>query len=571
MTTEQSENVGWPPRLTVEIEPVLRLFTGENFYSSADAALREAVLNAIDAIGRRQQTDAALAPFIESTFDTQTRTITISDNGEGMDRGDIANLFAKVGSTASQIARAGAQQYRAIGEFGIGALSYFLVSEEYHLYSCRNGQEPVALKFTAAMLDGKSQAQAIPPARSEVGTTVVLFAKSPELFELLRDKFNHWIRNVPGLRAQVVPDNVELKQGGLTRNVRKISVIDKPAWIEETDLGPPEDLTVWDKYDGKGRVDVLYRGVFVERLEIDNLWGFEGALHVDPKHFRPKLNREGFVGDKLKGEVTPFLRSLHPAVLKEAIRCVGELLRERSDWSLNKAITLWLAVPRSADYSEAFRVWDAEFRTRQAFRVLSRDTEQEMSIADLTTSGAARLYLAPESIDQSNTVITQAIRVLRAQGEFVVQGLKRQDGYMTSAPMTAGSTAWLLLNTFRAELPEIIEVQTIAETVVSQQSVADIYTATPIVKLVRLGAQGAPFVAVRGEIWMNIESDVGKRIVSEVCKRNEGHLGLWVACMMFAPEQSQALSQVGSLLRGMSPQQQRLGLVRRQLLRSLVG
>lgn len=44
---------GWPPRLTVDIEPVLRLFTGENFYSSADAALREAVLNAIDAIGRR--------------------------------------------------------------------------------------------------------------------------------------------------------------------------------------------------------------------------------------------------------------------------------------------------------------------------------------------------------------------------------------------------------------------------------------------------------------------------------------------------------------------------------------
>jgi hypothetical protein len=30
---------------------VLRLFTGENFYSSADAALREAVRNAIDAIG----------------------------------------------------------------------------------------------------------------------------------------------------------------------------------------------------------------------------------------------------------------------------------------------------------------------------------------------------------------------------------------------------------------------------------------------------------------------------------------------------------------------------------------
>ena len=49
-----------------------------------------------------------------------------------------------------------------------------------------------------------------------------------------------------------------------------------PAWIQESDLGPPEDLDVWDQYDGKGRVDVLYRGVFVERLEVDQLWGFEG-------------------------------------------------------------------------------------------------------------------------------------------------------------------------------------------------------------------------------------------------------------------------------------------------------
>jgi hypothetical protein len=137
--------------------------------------------------------------------------------------------------------------------------------------------------------------------------------------------------------------------------------------------------------------------------------------------------------------------------------------------------------------------------------------------------------------------------------------------------MTASSTAWLLLNIFRTELPEIIDINSVCETIVSQESVAEIYTVGPAVKLVRLGAQAAPFVAVRDEIWMNIESDAGKSIVLEVCKRNEGHIGLWVACMMFAPEQSQALTQAGSLLRRMNPVPQRLGLVRRQLLRSLVG
>jgi hypothetical protein len=193
-----------------------------------------------------------------------------------------------------------------------------------------------------------------------------------------------------------------------------------------------------------------------------------------------------------------------------------------------------------------------------------------MSIMELVGVHAERLYLAPERIDQANPVISQAIRVLRARGSLVVQGLQRQDGYMASAPMTANSTAWLLLNTFRAELPEIVDVNAIAEAVVSEQSVADIYTVGPAVKLVRLGVQAAPFVAVRGEIWINMESDAGKKIILEICKRNEGHLGLWVACMMFAPEQSQALNQVGSLLRNMNPVPQRLGLVRRQLLRSLI-
>ena len=193
----------WPPRLTVEIAPVLRLFTGENFYSSADAALREAVLNAIDAIGRRQETEPALEPQINVIFDRTNQTITIADNGDGMNRDDVGRLFTKVGSTASQIASAGEKRYRAVGEFGIGALSYFLVSDQYEVHTCKTGHEAFALKFTSAMLDGQTQAEDLQVTRTEVGTTIILFAKSPALFEQLHKRFSHWMRNVKGLRAHV--------------------------------------------------------------------------------------------------------------------------------------------------------------------------------------------------------------------------------------------------------------------------------------------------------------------------------------------------------------------------------
>ena len=61
--------VDWPPSLTIETESVLKLFTGENFYSSADAAIREVILNSIDAIGRRKDEEPNTEANIEIEFD----------------------------------------------------------------------------------------------------------------------------------------------------------------------------------------------------------------------------------------------------------------------------------------------------------------------------------------------------------------------------------------------------------------------------------------------------------------------------------------------------------------------
>jgi len=60
-------------------------------------------------------------------------------------------------------------------------------------------------------------------------------------------------------------------------------------------------------------------------------------------------------------------------------------------------------------------------------------------------------------------------------------------------------------------------------------------------------------------------------IVEEICKRNEGHLSLWVACMMHVPEHGDRLNAIGALLRGKKVSAQRLGLVRRQYLRGLIA
>jgi hypothetical protein len=366
-----------------------------------------------------------------------------------------------------------------------------------------------------------------------------------------------------------LPEQARLTQGGLTRAVFPIEISERPEWIEYAEIGPPTELTIWDQTDGRGRVDVLYRGVFVERIEIDRLWGLEGAIHVDPKFFRPKLNREGFVGDKLKTEVTPFLQSTHPLVLVRALESISNLLEQSTALSLDKAITLWLAVPRDAAYSGAAKLWDNRFRGIRAVRLLHGDSETEVSIQGLMALNAKRFVLAPENLGQTSAVVSQAVRVLRAKGEFILQGLERDRSFLGSASLVSTSTSWLLLHAFKSELPEIVLIDTIAETVVTQEDVADVFDTKPAVRLVRLGTGAAPFVTIRDEIWINIDNESGRKIVEEVCKRNEGYVGLWTACMLYGSQPG--LDQVGALLRRTNVVSAKMGLVRRQFLRGQVN
>ena len=73
--------LAWPPRFALSRERILNLLTGKRFYSDPSAALREAILNAIDAVRRRQQSVSNLEPVIDVTFDRDQLTLRVDDNG----------------------------------------------------------------------------------------------------------------------------------------------------------------------------------------------------------------------------------------------------------------------------------------------------------------------------------------------------------------------------------------------------------------------------------------------------------------------------------------------------------
>ncbi len=139
---------------------------------------------------------------------------------------------------------------------------------------------------------------------------------------------------------------------------------------------------------------------------------------------------------------------------------------------------------------------------------------------------------------------------------------------MARASLVGASTGELLWNHFREELPALVQVETVSAEVVSHEAVTYIFDEQPFARLMRLGPDAAPVIPVSDDLWINIDVEAGKRIVGEVCNRNEGHIGLWVACLTHAPAHVQ---QVVNVLAKRPSTPNKLGPVRRQYLRGLVA
>lgn len=114
----------------VDLKGIIRLLS-ENLYSSGDVFLRELLQNAVDAIAarREQETDfkdGKIKITYHSDTDGQVR-LMFSDNGIGLTREEIHTFLSVIGQSSK---RGKMERTSFIGQFGIGLLSCFLVTDE---------------------------------------------------------------------------------------------------------------------------------------------------------------------------------------------------------------------------------------------------------------------------------------------------------------------------------------------------------------------------------------------------------------------------------------------------------
>jgi molecular chaperone HtpG len=179
-----------------------------SLYSHKEIFLRELVSNASDALDKLKYltlTDDAFKslvfePRIDLELDEVQNTLTISDNGVGMNQQDLVDHLGTIARSGtknflSNLSGDAKRDSNLIGQFGVGFYSAFMVADQVRVVSRKAG-EAEAWRWTS---DGKSGFEIEPAERASQGTTVTVyfndegkeFSSSWKLREIVKKYSNH--------------------------------------------------------------------------------------------------------------------------------------------------------------------------------------------------------------------------------------------------------------------------------------------------------------------------------------------------------------------------------------------
>jgi len=171
-----------------EIGQLLHLMT-HSLYSNKEIFLRELISNSSDALDKFNYLHLTDDKFknedwqgkINVTIDEEDGSLTIGDNGIGMNEDDLINhlgTIAKSGtkSFVESLTGDAKKDSNLIGQFGVGFYSVFMVAEKVDVITKKAGEEQ-AYKFST---DGKGEFEITPVTKESHGTVVYVKLKEDE-------------------------------------------------------------------------------------------------------------------------------------------------------------------------------------------------------------------------------------------------------------------------------------------------------------------------------------------------------------------------------------------------------
>lgn len=157
-----------------------------SIYTNKDIFLREIISNASDAIDKlcfKSLTDENVGMSrddfkIEISANGDTRTLTVSDNGIGMDKEDLENNLGVIASSGSykfkqEMEKDSKEDIDIIGQFGVGFYSAFMVAKDITVITKKYGSD-TAYKWNSTGADGYTITEC---EKDTVGTDIIMIMK----------------------------------------------------------------------------------------------------------------------------------------------------------------------------------------------------------------------------------------------------------------------------------------------------------------------------------------------------------------------------------------------------------
>ncbi len=307
---------------TENIFPVIKKF----LYSEHDIFIRELVSNAVDAsqklkalvsLGKANVDISDMA--ISVSFDSDKKTVTISDKGIGMSQEEVEKYINQIAfSGAEEFLEKYKDQTGIIGHFGLGFYSSFMVAKHVDVITKSYKEECPAIKWSC---DGSPEYTIEETTRQSHGTDIILhladdsleYADKNKLSELL----NKYCRFLPV--PIIMGKKTEWKDGQSVETDEDNVVNDtNPLWTRTpSEIKPEEYKEFYHSLYPMGE-----EPLFNIHLNVDYPFNLTGILYFPKIKSNIELVRnkiqlycnQVFVTDSVEGIVPEFLTLLHGVI-----------------------------------------------------------------------------------------------------------------------------------------------------------------------------------------------------------------------------------------------------------------
>lgn len=178
-----------------------------SLYSQKEIFLRELISNASDACDKLRYRALTEPKLIEGdpgfritlSLDKKAKTLTVSDNGVGMDKDELTGILGTIARSGTQAFVEGLsgdgkkdkdKALSLIGQFGVGFYSAFMVADTVEVVTRKAGTEN-AFKWAS---DGRGEFTIEPATRDTRGTDVIVHLKKDEKEYLEPARIEHIVR-----------------------------------------------------------------------------------------------------------------------------------------------------------------------------------------------------------------------------------------------------------------------------------------------------------------------------------------------------------------------------------------